>query len=67
MRSKLVIDKINAMKMKLGIRVMPRRVGKTKVDSEISMKAGNSAKRNELRRSWIWGKVIINCLAQIKC
>ena len=45
MRSKLVIDKINAMKMKLGSRVMPRRVGKTKVDSEISMKAGNSAKR----------------------
>ena len=45
MRSKLVIDKINAMKMKLGSRVMPRRVGKTKVDSEISMKAVNSAKR----------------------
>ena len=43
-RSKLVIDKINAMKMKLGSRVMPRRVGKTKVDSEISMKAVNSAK-----------------------
>ena len=45
MRSKLVIDKINAMKMKLGSRVMPRRVGKTKVDSEISMNAVNSAKR----------------------
>ena len=28
-RSKMVIDKINAMKMKLGSRVMPRRVGKT--------------------------------------
>ena len=62
MRSKMVIDKINAMKMKLGSRVMPRRIGKTKVDSEISMKAGNSAKR----KSWIWGKVIINCLAQIE-
>ena len=45
MRSKLVIDKINEMKMKLGSKVMPRRVGKTKVDSEISMKAVNSAKR----------------------
>ena len=45
MRSKMVIDKINEMKMKLGSRVMPRRVGKTKVDSEISMKAVNSAKR----------------------
>ena len=48
MQSKLVIDKINAMKMKLGSRVMPRRVGKTKVDSEISMKAVNSAKRKRV-------------------
>ena len=48
MRSKMVIDKINAMKMKLGSRVMPRRVGKTKVDSEISMKAGKSAKRKRV-------------------
>ena len=39
-RSKLVIDKINAMKMTRRV----RRVGKTKVDSEISMKAVNSAK-----------------------
>ena len=48
MRSKMVIDKINAMRMKLGSRVMPRRIGKTKVDSEISMKAGNSAKRKRV-------------------
>ena len=48
MRSKLVIDKINAMKMKLGSIVIPRRVGKTKVDSEISMKAVNSAKRKRV-------------------
>ena len=48
MRSKMVIDKINAMKMKLGSRVIPRRVGKTKVDSEISMKAVNSAKRKRV-------------------
>ena len=48
MRSKSVIDKINAMKMKLGSRVMPRTVGKTKVDSEISMKAVNSAKRKRV-------------------
>ena len=48
MRSKLLIDKINAMKIKLGSRVMPRRVGKTKVDSEISMKAVNSAKRKRV-------------------
>ena len=48
MQSKLVIDKINAMKMKLGSTVMPRRVGKTKVDSETSMKAVNSAKRKRV-------------------
>ena len=48
MRSKLVVDKINAMKMKLGSRVMPRRVGKTKVVSEISMKTVNSAKRKRV-------------------
>ena len=48
MRSKLVIDKINEMKMKLGSRVMPRRVGKTKVDSEISVKFVNSAKRKRV-------------------
>ena len=47
MRSKLN-DKINEMKMKLGSKVMPRRVGKTKVDSEISIKAVNSAKRKRV-------------------
>ena len=48
MRSKLVIDKINEMKMKLGSKVISRRAGKTKVDSEISMKAVNSAKRKRV-------------------
>ena len=48
MRSKLVIDKINEMEMKLVSRVMPRRVGKTKVDSEISVKVANSAKRKRV-------------------
>ena len=48
MRSKLVIDKINGMKMKLGSKVIPRRAGKTKVDSEISIKAVNSAKKKRV-------------------
>ena len=48
MRSKLVIDKINGMKMKLGSKVIPRRAGKAKVDSEISIKAVNSAKRKRV-------------------
>ena len=48
MRSKLVIDKINEMKIKLGSKVIPRRAGKTKVDSEILMKAVNSAKRKRV-------------------
>ena len=47
MRSKPVIDKINEMKMKLGSKVIPRRAGKTKVDSEISIRAVNSAKRRK--------------------
>ena len=45
MRSKLVM---NEMKMKLGGKVIPRRAGKTKVDSEISIKAVNSAKRKRV-------------------
>ena len=48
MRSKLVIDKINEMKMKLGSTVIPRRAGKTKVDSEISIKSANSVKRKRV-------------------
>ena len=56
MRSKLVIDKINEMKMKLGSRVMPMRVGKTKVDSEISMKAVNSAKRKRVEEAMDLGQ-----------
>ena len=45
MRSKLMIDKTNEMKLKLGSKLIPRRAGKTKVVSEISVKAVNSAKR----------------------
>ena len=56
MRSKLVIDKINEMKMKLGSKVKPRRVGKTKVDSEISMKAVNSAKRKRVEEAMHLGQ-----------
>ena len=56
MRSKLVIDKINEMKMRLGSKVMPRRVGKTKVDSEISMKAVNSAKRKRVEEAMDLGQ-----------
>ena len=56
MRSKLVIDKINEMKIKLGSKKMPRRVGKTKVDSEISMKAVNSAKRKRVEEAMDLGQ-----------
>ena len=67
MQSKLIIDKINEMKMKLGSKVIPRRAGKTKVDSEISIKAVNSAKKKRVEKSWIWDKVMIDCLAQTEC
>ena len=48
MRSKMVIDKINDVKMKLGSKVTLRKAGKTKVDSEILVKAVNSAKRKRV-------------------
>ena len=48
MRSELVIDKINEMKMRLGSKVIPRRAGKTKLDSEILIRAVNSAKRKRV-------------------
>ena len=48
MRSKMVIDKINDMKMKLGSKVTLKKTGKTKVDSEISVKAVSSAKRKRV-------------------
>ena len=48
MQSKLVIDNINEIKMKLGSKVIPRRAGKTKVDLEILIRAVNSAKRKRV-------------------
>ena len=48
MRLKLVIDKINEMKMNMGSKVVLRKAGKTKMDSEISIKAVNSAKRKRV-------------------
>ena len=51
MRSKLVIDKIKEMKMKLGSKVTLRKAGKTKEDSEVSIKAVNSAKRKRVEEA----------------
>ena len=47
-RSKIVIDKIYDMKMKLGSKVTLRKAGKAKVDSDISVKAVNSAKQKRV-------------------
>ena len=55
-RSKLVIDKINEMKMKLGSKVSLRKAGKTKVDSQISIKAVNSAKRKRVEEAMDLGQ-----------
>ena len=62
-RSKLLINKINEMKMKLGNTVVLRKAEKTKVDSEISIKVVNSAKRKRVDEA-ISDKVMIDCLAQ---
>ena len=56
MRSKLMIGKINEMKMKLGSKVTLRKAGKTKVDSEISIKAVNSAKRKRVEEAMDLGQ-----------
>ena len=48
MRSKMVIDKINDMKMKLGSKVTLRKTGKTKVDSKSSATVVNSAIRRRV-------------------
>ena len=52
----MVIDKINEMKTKLGSKVTLRKAGKTKVDSEISIKAVNSAKRKRVEEAMDLGK-----------
>ena len=67
MRSKMVIDMINEMKLKLGSKMTLRKAGKTKVDSEILMKAVNSAKKNASKKPWTWERVMIDCLAQTGC
>ena len=56
MLSKLVIDKINEMKMRIGSNVIPRRAGKTKVDSEIPIRAVNSAKRKRVEEAMDLGQ-----------
>ena len=68
MRSKMMIDRINEMKMKLGSKVTLRKAGKTKVDSEISIKAVNSisikaVKENASKKPWTWDRLMIDCLA----
>ena len=50
-RSKIVIDKINDMKMKMGSKVTLGKTGKTKKDPEISAKAVNSAKRKRVEEA----------------
>ena len=56
MRSKVVIDKINDKKIKRGSKVTLRKTGKAKVDSEISIKAVNSAKRQRVEEAMGMGQ-----------
>ena len=48
MRSKMVIDRFKEMKMKLDVKMTLRKTVKTKMDSEISIKAVNSAERKRV-------------------
>ena len=56
MRSKMVIVRVNEMKMKLDSKVTLRKAIKTKVDSGISMKAVNSAKRKRVEETMDLGQ-----------
>ena len=49
----MVIDKINDMKVKLSSKVTLRKAGKTKMDSEISIRAVNSAKRKRVEEAMV--------------
>ena len=57
MRSKMVIDRIVEIKMKQGSKVTLRKAGETKADSEISIKAINSAKRKRVEEAMDMGQV----------
>ena len=57
MRSKMVIDRINEMKMKLGSKMTLRKAGKTKVDPEVLIKAIISAKRKRVEEAMDMGQV----------
>ena len=63
----MVIDKITDMKIKLGSKVTLIKTGKTKVDSEIPIKADNSAKKSVWKKPLTWDKVMTDCLAQAEC
>ena len=66
MRSTVVIEKINDMKMKLGSEFMLRKSGKAKVDSEPPAITANSATENEYKMPLIWGKAMTDCQARRK-
>ena len=65
-RSKMVIDNINDMKTNLGSKVILRKIGTAKVDSEPRTKTANSAKRQRVRMRLIWGKAMKFCPAHRK-
>ena len=54
-RSKMLIDRLNELKMKLGSKVTLRKAGKTKVDSEISIKSVNSAGKKSVEEGMDMG------------
>ena len=56
LRSKTVIDKINDMNKKLVSKVTLRKIGKAKVDSEISVKAVNSVMRKRVEEVMDMGR-----------
>ena len=64
MQSKMAIDKMDDMKMKLWNKLTLGKTGKTRVDSELSAKAVISAKRKRIENVMDMSKAMTGCLAR---
>ena len=62
MRSKMVIDSINDVKIKLGSKVTLRKTEKMKLQQRLSTQPNESVSK----MSWIWGKAMTDCLSRLE-
>ena len=62
MRSKMVIDRLNEMKMKLGSKVTLRKAVKQKWIPKSRSKLSTQPKENASKKPWTWDRVMIDSL-----